>query len=133
MKVDLLEMEETRRRIMSKIDSRDWWVIVVCTKGAADLLCEIEARHYPGEKADDLHIAMLPPGMLHRQAPLCAIAMAKKEHMGARELARVFQGCGIDITAREFVQQDILFPMPVELGNWLVGLLYRWLHRPEMN
>lgn len=133
MDIELLEKGKTRTRIIKKIDSRDWWVVVSCTPEAAGLLAGIENRYYTGTKNKDFHIAILPPMLLDPLQPIIGVAMAKKEHMNPQQLAGMLCEMGAEVTAADLRNQDILFPMDPDRHGWIVGLVCRWLYRPEMN
>lgn len=125
--VVLLSKADVRAQLISRLDSRAFWVLIPDERNFAHLE-EIEAKFYDGEANADFDIFMLP------FLGLPTVATAKKSRMSPLELiAHVQDYSPTPLSVEVLAKRDVIFLADQETVAGLIDGMLNLLQAPELN
>jgi hypothetical protein len=86
--ISLLPLGDARALLLDRVESREWWIFVSVGSLGAELMEDIEGKHYRGKANRDFEMVVLPA--LGEGLGIVCLALARKSRMSKTQLLRIF-------------------------------------------
>lgn len=107
----LFEQNDALRCFAERVNSGEWWALVVLDPNSARFMAHVEETYYSGEANEDFELLMV----YAPKVGFIGIGLAKKTRMNADQLAALYEG---KVTAADLASRDVLAD-PVDLAALL--------------